>query len=232
MLWLDAAIGVLALSAVSAGAVIAPVAASTGASTAAVVTNLAYPIGDLLALAMIVSVFAVSGWRPDRSWLVIAAAFCAQAVVDPVYLYQSTAGTWEPGTLLDLGRVLNVLLIGLAAWTRPRRVIAERRAEWLTMLMPAAFTLVAVGVRVYGTQTSDRFSIAATALATATLLAASIRSAVTMRHMRVISERHDRAVDAALTDHLTGLRNNRAFHEDLARARSNACRRSARSRCS
>ena len=136
VLWLDAAIGALALSAVSAGAVIEPVLATTGGSTAAVVTNLAYPVRDLLVLAMVVSVFAVSGWRPDRSWLVIGVAFCAQAGVDSVYLYQSTAGTWEPGTLLDLGWVLNVLLIGLAAWTRPWPVLAERRAEWLTMLMP------------------------------------------------------------------------------------------------
>jgi diguanylate cyclase len=217
VLWLDAAIGALALSAVSAGAVIGPVVASTGGSTAAVVTNLAYPIGDLLVLAMVLSVFAISGWRPDRSWLVIGAAFAAQAVVDTVYLYQSTAGDGQPGTLLDLGWALNVLLLGLAAWTRPRPVLGEGRAEWLTMLMPAAFTLVAVGVLVYGTQTVERFSILATALATATLLAASVRGAVTVRHMREMSERHDRAVDAALTDHLTGLRNNRAFHEDLAR---------------
>ena len=89
VLWLDAAIGALALSAVSAGAVIEPVLATTGGSTAAVVTNLAYPVRDLLVLAMVVSVFAVSGWRPDRSWLVIGVAFCAQAGVDSVYLYQS-----------------------------------------------------------------------------------------------------------------------------------------------
>ena len=42
------------------------------AETAAVITNLAYPIADTVLLALVAVAFALTAWRPDPSWLLLA----------------------------------------------------------------------------------------------------------------------------------------------------------------
>ena len=42
-----------------------------------IVTNLAYPLGDVLLLSAVVGVFALTGWKPDRTWGLIGAALLA-----------------------------------------------------------------------------------------------------------------------------------------------------------
>src|SRR5947209_200099 len=67
--WLDGAIGGLTLAALCSALVLEPVIHATHGSTAAVATNLAYPIGDLLLIVFVFGVFALTGWRPGRAWL-------------------------------------------------------------------------------------------------------------------------------------------------------------------
>ena len=46
----------------------------TDGSTSVIVTNLAYPLGDVLLLSAVAGVFALTGWKPDRTWGLIGAA--------------------------------------------------------------------------------------------------------------------------------------------------------------
>ena len=68
-LWLDGVVAALTVSAFSAAVVFGAVHAATGGDTAAVVTNLAYPLGDMTLLGTIIGVMAAGRGRLDRSWL-------------------------------------------------------------------------------------------------------------------------------------------------------------------
>jgi diguanylate cyclase (GGDEF)-like protein len=213
---LDGAIGVLALAALSAAVVFHKVLDITGGSTSAVLVNLAYPLVDLAFVATVVTVFALSGWRPGRTWVVIGLAFTIQAVADSVLLYQLASGSYHQGTVLDVSLPLAAMLLPLAAW-----MSAERRGElrlegWRMLAVPGGFTLLAIGLLVRGSLSG--LAPAAALLATATLAVAAVRSVTAFRGMLTLSASHERAVDAALRDHLTGLFNHRAFHESLEQA--------------
>jgi len=222
---LDAGIGVLALAALSAGVVFDQVLGITGASGPAVLVSLAYPLADLIFMATVVTVFALSGWRPGRTWAVVGAAFTFQAVADSVYLYQTANGTYSQGTLLDAAIPLAALLIPCAAWLSAERAKELRLEGWRMLAVPGAFTLLAIGLLVYGSLAG--LAPVAALLATATLAVAAVRSVTAFRGMLKLTESHDRAVDAALRDHLTGLYNHRAFHESLEKELSHAGARGA-----
>jgi hypothetical protein len=72
-LLLDAVIGVLAVASVAVAFVFPDVLTVSGGETAKVVVGLAYPIGDLALLGVLVAGMQSIGWRPDGAWLLIAA---------------------------------------------------------------------------------------------------------------------------------------------------------------
>ena len=76
-------------AAVAAAVLVKVVVDSTKGSPAVVLTNLAYPIGDVLLLALVVFVFSVTRWRPGRAWPLLAAALRRGSVGDGVFLYQT-----------------------------------------------------------------------------------------------------------------------------------------------
>jgi hypothetical protein len=67
-LWLDGLIGGLAVAAAGTAVVFGAVLKATNGSPEAVATNLAYPLADLMLIALVVWSLAVSGWRVDRTW--------------------------------------------------------------------------------------------------------------------------------------------------------------------
>src|SRR5439155_288989 len=73
------------------------------APTAQVITNLAYPLADLVLLAMVVGILAMTGWKPGRTWLLLGAGLLAFGLSDSIYLFQSANNTYVEGTLVDLG---------------------------------------------------------------------------------------------------------------------------------
>ena len=213
-LWLDGLIGALALAAMSSALVFQPVLDATGGSTAAVAVNLAYPLADLVMLAMIVTMLALSGWRPDRALGLLGAAFSIQVVADSVYLYRSAAGDYVPGTLLDAAWPVALALIACAAWA-PSAPGDEAAADsWRRFFAPSLFTGLALGVLLYGNVAET--PLLATLFATATLLGVAARGGLRHHEIRQLNRRNETLRGAALSDSLTGLRNHRAFHEDLA----------------
>jgi diguanylate cyclase len=67
-LWLDGLIAALAVAALSAAVVVHAVSNSLGdAPTAEVAVNMAYPLGDLGLLALVVALLAMTGWKPGRT---------------------------------------------------------------------------------------------------------------------------------------------------------------------
>ena len=97
-LWLDGLIAALTVTALSAAVVFKAVRESTGGDFWPVVTNLAYPIADMLLCGLVVGVMAAGRKRVDRTWAVLGLGLGVFAVSDSIYLYQVAKGTYETGT--------------------------------------------------------------------------------------------------------------------------------------
>ena len=90
-LWLDGLMASLAAATLAAAVLVEVVLHSTEGSTSTVVTNLAYPLGDLLLLSAVFGVFSLTRWRPGRRWLLLGLGVLATAIADAIYLFQSAA---------------------------------------------------------------------------------------------------------------------------------------------
>ena len=101
-LWLDGLVCALASAALGAALVLGVVASSEG-SFAAVATNLAYPLGDLMMLAFVVAVIVITGRSAGSTWRILALALAVFGLSDTIYLYQVAVGTYREYTVLDTG---------------------------------------------------------------------------------------------------------------------------------
>jgi two-component system, cell cycle response regulator len=211
-LWLDGLISALAVAAVGAALVLG-VVASTEGSLATVATNLAYPLGDLTFLAFIFGVITVTGWRPGRTWLLIAAGFAVFALADTIYLYQVALDTYVEYTILDVGWPAAYLLVAFAAWQPAKRLDARALRGWAMLALPAAAVLVSLGLLVFDHYV--RLNQVAVWFATAALFVGVARFVLTFRaNIRMLSASEEEAT----TDALTGLGNRRALIQALERA--------------
>jgi two-component system cell cycle response regulator len=219
-MWLDGLIGGLAAAAVAAAAVLPSVLHTTHGDTASVGVALAYPIGDLLLLVFALGALSMTGWRPGRVWLLIAAAMLVGAVADCAYLYLTATDSYRVGNATQFLWPASAVLLALAAWTPWPRVPRRRVEEWRMVSVPSLSLLAALGVLIYGDFPHVVIPSAALALAAATVLAVCAHVALTVREnvaMLATSRR------LALTDPLTDLGNRRQLVEDLRIA----CRRAA-----
>jgi diguanylate cyclase len=205
--WLDGLIGALSVAALTAAAVLEPVLHATHGAPATVVTNLAYPIGDLLLLAFVVLGSALQGWRMPRSWIAIGAGLAVSALVDTIYLVETAHGTYHEGGLLDAGWPLAALLLAAAAWSpEPARAGTATLRGWRQHAMTGAFSLAVAAVLVL--DTVRRLSVGAHVLLMLAIAAIVIRLAAAALENR----RLQRSRMEALTDELTGLGNRRRFY--------------------
>jgi two-component system cell cycle response regulator len=203
----------LAVAALSAAIVFQTVLAHASGEPLAVATGLAYPLTDLVLLAVGVGALAGTGWRLDRSWALLAAGVLMFWFADSMYLVRTAAGTYEAGGWFDAGWWGGLLAIATAAWqTPPERPRTRPNDESLRLIAaPLAAGAVGVELLVYGS--SGDLNGVAVGLAAAALVAVMIRLTLTFRQ-NVAILRASR--DEALTDSLTGLGNRRALTRALA----------------
>lgn len=148
---LDALLGGVTAAAVSTVLLYGTLLRLTRPGTApeAVLTNLAYPLIDLAALILIAGLFAASQWDLPPAPLVMGVGLVALSVVDCVFLYQVSVGSFRPGTVLTPLSLAGTALVALAVWLpavpRPRR--SPEGAAGL--VVPAALASVCMGVLIY-----------------------------------------------------------------------------------
>ncbi len=211
--WLDGAIAATTAAAVTAAIAFDPILGSSvegGVANTAV--NLAYPVGDLALLAIVVIAFALVGWRPGRVWLLLGLGLGVSSIADTADLYQLANNTYHTGGIVDSLWVVSALLVALAPWQQDGRRESKFEGTWL-LLVPGAFGMVALAVLVYGG--FRRVNTLGLILAGAAILLVIIRAAWTFReNLRLLeASRHD-----AVTDALTGLGNRRLMNAELERA--------------
>ena len=186
---LDGVVGAFATAGLAVGLLWSTLEKLTAAGipTDALVTNLAYPALDLGLLVVLLGVLVAYAWRPPRELWWLAAGVAGFAVVDSVFLYQSAAGTFRPGSPIA---ALSLLSTALVAWSgfvgSGPDVSTQRLRHAPGLLLPTVSACVCIGVLVYGTRQDVPAS--AVALATLGLLVAVVRTAVTFRDVQALTE--------------------------------------------
>jgi two-component system, cell cycle response regulator len=208
-LWLDGAIAALTLAALIATLVFQPIVDSTSGGATEIAVNLAYPVGDLLLLGLVVAVFGLNGWRPDPVWLLLGGGLALTAVADGFYLVQSAKDEYVQGTLLDLAWPASALLVAVAAWQPTRKKITIQ--DWLIMAVPVGCGVVAVELLVYDHFEHSVNAVGVSLAAWALLLALARMALAFLENQRALAKTHTEA----RTDSLTGLKNRRSLLADL-----------------
>jgi two-component system cell cycle response regulator len=208
-LWVDGLTAGLTAGAVSAAVVFEPVLKAVGGQSAAVATNLSYPVADLLMLGLICGLLAVGGWRFDRRFGILALGILCFWGADTVYLIKTAQGTWMSGGPYDPGWWAVAVFFAAAAWMKPgSRVTSVRHRPRIRV--PIAFALISLAILVAGA--TVHVTLPAVGLACGALLALLLRLLLTFRAHQATLER---TRNEAFTDPLTGLGNRRALAASL-----------------
>ncbi|HXR29635.1 MAG TPA: GGDEF domain-containing protein [Solirubrobacterales bacterium] len=206
-LWMDGAIAALGTAALGAAFIFDFVAEKAEGSTVEVATTLAYPLGDIFMLAMVVGVIALTGWRPGRTWSLLLVGLAALVLADIAFTLQLTEEALPGGSWVEPIYLISAVCLGASVWqpaeaaaiTSPR----ERRRE---MIVPTVFAGVMIGL--FAMQYFSSTSGLSTVLWAATMTAVVARLGVSDRENRDLLEQ-------VRTDALTGLGNRGRLQVDL-----------------
>ena len=207
-LWLDGAIGVLGAAAIVAQLMSGAVRDAAGGGGFDMLVGLAYPMGNVLTLMLVVVAFSVRGWRVGPAWTVLGAAFTIRAAGDALAVFTPVDSSITNNLIAYMG-IVSMGLTGLAAWLPAPAPMEAAARVGSRLLAPALFAFVAGGLLVL-----DHFVEAGDTpvyLSAATLLVAGVRVALTFRENHSLHETRQQAV----TDELTGLANRRLFYDRL-----------------
>ena len=207
--WLDGAVAGVGAAALCAAFFFPVVIDLTHSSTAEAVTNLAYPIADLLLLFLIVGGSTVMTGRRKAPWIFMALGNAVNLVGDTANLFQSSLG--RAGFILDaMAWPTSILILAMAVWFRRRPINPFATQKQGTFVIPglsATFALVILTVATF-----RPVSRIGESLAIATLLLVGVRLVTSVRAMRILSQERQRQ---SITDELTGLGNRRCLSAAL-----------------
>lgn len=208
-LWMDGLIAALGAAALGAVFIFDFVADRTSGTTIEVVTTLAYPLGDVMLLALVVGVIALTRWRPGRTWWLLLGGLGALVVADVAYTLQSN-GAVPDGSWTDPIYLIAAACLGAVAWQpRAKTIAASARFDgWRELMVPAFIATVMIGL--FAMQYFSTTSGLATVLWAATMIAVIARLAISVRENKILLEQ-------VQTDPLTGLGNRGRMQVDLER---------------
>jgi signal transduction histidine kinase len=113
-----------------------------------IVTNLAYPILDIAMLVVVTSALAGTGFR-SWSTVTLTLGITGFAIVDAVFVYQVTAETYHPGTLLAALSLIATGAIAISGWLPEVKRPRLPRFEFSRVWVAAVLGVTAIGTLVY-----------------------------------------------------------------------------------
>jgi two-component system, cell cycle response regulator len=215
-LWMDGLIAALGTAALGAAFVFEFVADRTTGTPLQVATTLAYPLGDITMLALVVGIVALTRWRPGRTWWLLLAGLAFLVAADIAYTLHTADASLPGGDWVEPIYLIAAVCIGAEAW-QPRAESIKPIARfdgWRELMVPGFFAAVMIGL--FTMQYFSSAGALTTVLWTATMLAVIARLAISVRENK-------RLLEQVRTDYLTGLGNQGRLQVDLAAQ----CERSA-----
>jgi len=213
--WLDGAVAGLGAGALCAAFTFRLIQHSVGQHGVGVAVNLAYPVGDVLLLLLVVGGSAVLTGRQRPPWSLVAAGITINVLGDTSNLLHTSyllgsVGGGHLGTVVDeIAWPTSILLMSMAMWIPRGRPSPVRIA-------PPGFVLpglaAATGLTILYLGTFGHINRVATGLAAATLITVVLRTGLSVRGLRALTRERQRL---AITDHLTGLGNRRHLFDVL-----------------
>ena len=207
-LWMDGVIAALGTAALGAAFVFDFVAEKTTGTPLQVATTLAYPLGDIAMVAMVVGVFALTGWRPGATWSLLLAGLSALVIADIAFTLQSTGATLPGGDWINPIYLIAAVCLGAAVWqpAEAAEITSSRGDLRREIFVPALFAGVMIGL--FAMQYFSATSGLSTILWAATMTAVIVRLAMSDKENKVLLEQ-------VRTDPLTGLSNRGRMQVDL-----------------
>jgi diguanylate cyclase (GGDEF)-like protein len=207
-LWMDGLIAALGTAAVGAALIFEFVADRTTGTALQQATTLAYPLGDILLLSLVVGIAALTRWRPGRTWSLLLAGLVTMSIADVAFTLQSFDASVPGGDWIEPIYLISAVFIGAAAW-QPATGSIRRDASfegWHELMVPAFFA--AVMIVLFAMQYFSGASGLTTVLWAATMISVLARLGLSVRENK-------RLLEQVRTDHLTGLGNQGRMQVDL-----------------
>jgi diguanylate cyclase (GGDEF)-like protein len=207
-LWMDGTIAALGTAALGTAFVFDFVAGKATGTTLEVATTLAYPLGDIGMVALVVGVVALTGWRPGRTWSFLLAGLSALVIADIAYTLQTTGATLPSGNWIDPIYLIAAVCFGAAVWqpAEASEISSPKGSGRREIVVPAVFAAVMIGL--FAMRYFSATSGLSTVLWAATMSAVIVRLAMSDRENR-------RLLEEVRTDPLTGLGNRGRMQVDL-----------------
>jgi EAL domain-containing protein (putative c-di-GMP-specific phosphodiesterase class I) len=193
--WLDGAIASAGTAAVCAAFLFDRVLRLAGGDAAATATNLAYPIGDVLLLSLVVGGSTVITGRRKAPWLLMATGLAVNAVGDSANLFGRSFGASLTGFVFNgIAWPTSLLLLSISVWLRSQPDGPQEDRKPASFVIPGVSAACALAVLFVGNL--HETSRLALGLATTALLLVGIRLTGSVRGMRrsigISSRREDR----------------------------------------
>ncbi len=209
-LWMDGLIAALGTGALGAALIFEFVADRTSGSNLQVATTLAYPLGDIVLLSLVVGVIALTRWQPGRTWSLLLAGLATMAVADVAFTLQSYSAALPEGDWIEPIYLISAMFIGAEVWQPEAEVIRPdaRFDGWRELIVPGIVAATMIGLVVL--QYFNHASALTTFLWSAAMLAVIARLALSVRENK-------RLLEQVRTDRLTGLGSQARMQIDLER---------------
>jgi diguanylate cyclase (GGDEF)-like protein len=208
--WLDGVVAGIGAAAVCAAFAFHSILHAAGGSVATAVTNLAYPIGDLLLLSLVIGGTVLLSGRTTLPWFLLAAGISLNVIGDTANLFSSST-IFASKLGVDFNAVAwpaSIVLMSMSVWLRPRTLDPLRAQRIAGVVLPSIAAAGGLAILLIGYV--HTITWVALWLAAATLLVAGLRLTLSARDLRILTEERHRQ---AQTDELTGLGNRRyLFH--------------------
>ena len=208
--WLDGVVAGLGAAAICAAFAFHSILHAAGGSVATAATNLAYPIGDLLLLSLVIGGTVLLSGRSNLPWFLLAIGITLNVIGDTANLFSSsTIFATKLGT--DFNAVAwpaSLILMSMSVWLKPRTLDPLRTQRIAGVALPSAAAVAGLAILMIGY--ARTITWVALWLSAATLVVAGLRLTLSARDLRILTEERHRL---AQTDELTGLGNRRyLFH--------------------
>jgi hypothetical protein len=140
--WMDGVAVTLMVLVAGFGLVVQPLAAHSHNGWLAAVVSFSYPVLDVLLIGVLLGIYGLMGWKPNRMWVFIGLGILASTCADAAFAVQEARGVASGGHY-DFVWTLGALLIAYAAWVRVPREhddevrVAGMRAVALALIAQA-----------------------------------------------------------------------------------------------